>query len=185
MKNDKKCTGSCGGACDGCDKPRDAESARPCSHVAREAICEMAAAKEKAEKEAAERAKCIDEQADEFIADCEAAGKNPMEVVSYVARRERISVSGDAPECEEKRHAYDLLRAVVAKVVRNMFEEVSAGFAEDCEFDTERMGEYIRDAMNERRGGDEDCDDEEEDDREDGPRVRVVPMKIRRYDFVF
>ena len=184
MKNEKKCAGSCGGACGGCDKPQN-EPAEPCSHVAREAICEMAAAKEKAEKEAAERVKCVDEQADEFIADCEAAGKNPMEVVAYVARREQVSISGDAPECEEKRHTYDLLRAVVAKVVRNMFEEVSAGFAEDCEFDTGRMGEYIRNAMNERREDDEACEGEEEDDLEDEPRVRVVPMKIRRYDFVF
>lgn len=184
MKNEKKCTGSCGGACGGCDKPQN-EPAESCSHVAREAICEMAAAKEKAEKEAAERVKCVDEQADEFIADCESAGKNPMEVVAYVARREQVSISGDAPECAEKRHTYDLLRAVVAKVVRDMFEEVSAGFAEDCEFDPGRMGEYIRNAMNERREDDESCDDEEEGDLEDEPRVRVVPMKIRRYDFVF
>ena len=191
MKNEKKCTGSCSDSCGGCKKPQDDQQ----GHIAHKAICEMAAAKAKAAADAAEHEKCVAFKADEFIADCKSAGKNPMEVVEYIAKREHVSISsGLAPTDPSKHETYDLLRAVVAKVFKVLIEDTAAGIAESNDFDTGAISRLIARVIRHEDCGydadgdcyeDDECGEEEEDGPEEEPRVRVIPMKVRRYDFVF
>ena len=187
MKNEKKCTGSCSDSCGGCKKPQDDQQ----GHIAHKAICEMASAKAKAAADAAEHEKCVASKADEFIADCKSAGKDPLEVVEYIAKRENISITFPAPTDPAKHETYDLLRAVVAKVVKGLIEDAAADIAESTDFDTGAISRLIVRALRSEECGhdaDGDCDEEveeEEDESEEEPRVRVVPMKVRRYDFVF
>ncbi len=174
MKNEKKCTGSCSGACGGCEKPQNDKP----GHIAHKAICEMAAAKAKAEAEAVEHEKCIDSQADEFLADCKAAGKNPMEVVAYIAKREQISISGDEPDDDSKKETYRLLRAVVSKIMVALIEDISAKIADGADFDMSSIGSIAARALSDDEDGDDDgCDY--------GKRQfhRSIPTGFRRYEF--
>lgn len=175
MKNDKKVTNSCDGTCNGCEKNQETAPVNDSGcHIAREAIMEMTAAIEKEKADAAAHEKCIYNQADEFIADCKRAGKNPMDVVAYIAKREQLSISGREPEEESRRHTYSLLRAVVTKIVKSLIEDTAANIAEECDFDMHTIGDLVARALK-NDGADEDGDDGDENDPEDSNSVQDKP----------
>ena len=69
-----------------------------------------------------------------FIEECEKAGRNPIDVVKFVAGQQGIELSGERPV--ENGHLYDILREVVDIVVEKLFEdEDDDGDDDDDEFD--------------------------------------------------
>ena len=85
-------------------------------------------------EKAKEREKEVSVDAKAFIEECEKAGRNPIDVVKFVAGQYGIELSGKRPD--DKGHLYDLLREVVDTVVDKFFEdEVDDGDGDDDEFD--------------------------------------------------
>lgn len=83
------------------------------------------------EKEVSES---IASEAEAFVEECDKAGRNPIEVVKFVAKEAGIELSGPRPEDREKCMSYDLLREVVDIVVERVFE-CDEGEEEDDEDD--------------------------------------------------
>ena len=85
-------------------------------------------------EKAKEREDEVSMNAKAFIEECEKAGRNPIEVVKFVAGKHGIELSGKRPD--ENGNLYDLLREVVDTVVDRIFEEEEDGGDEDeDEFD--------------------------------------------------
>ena len=72
-------------------------------------------------KKAKEREKEVSMDAKAFIEECEKAGRNPIDVVKFVAGQHGIELSGKRPD--DKGHLYDLLREVVDTVVDQFFDD--------------------------------------------------------------
>ena len=112
----------CGGCGCGCAKPENAEvqghSAKEAGvgaqgeMIARSAIEEMVKPVEADPGEGL----CVAEQdVDSFICECEKSGKNPLEVIQFVAKKNGISLTGKAPKGKE--YISTLLKAALKKVL--------------------------------------------------------------------
>lgn len=104
----------CGGACKG-----EAATSVYGYRLAQKAIIEMNEPKpeEVAKKDAEED---IQADVDAFLENCDISSRHPLDVVAYIAKREGIELSGEPPKDETKRKIYELLKAVVKKVVVGM-----------------------------------------------------------------
>lgn len=67
----------------------------------------------------------LSESVDSFLKECTANEADPMQVVAQVASNEGVMIGAPAPEDAEKRWVYDLLRAVVKRVVNAFLDSVS------------------------------------------------------------
>lgn len=65
----------------------------------------------------------VSSDAKAFIEECENAGKDPIEVVKFLADQRGIDLSGRCPGEESGKVLYDLLRKVVDVVVDDAFEK--------------------------------------------------------------
>ena len=57
-----------------------------------------------------------DEDVDYFLSECESKDINPLDVISHVAKEEKIVLSGECPKDDNKRETYSFLRAVVERL---------------------------------------------------------------------
>ncbi len=109
----------CGGCGCGTRKPENAEvkehSAKEGARgemIARSAIEEMVKPVEADPGEGL----CVAEQdVDSFICECEKSGKNPLEVIQFVAKKNGISLTGKTPKGKE--YISTLLKAALKKVL--------------------------------------------------------------------
>lgn len=67
----------------------------------------------------------LSESVDSFLKECTANEVDPLEVVAQVAAEENVMIGAPAPEDAEKRWVYDLLRAVVKRVVNAFLDSMA------------------------------------------------------------
>lgn len=107
----------CGGCGFGCTKPENAEDKGHSSGgygemIARSAIEEMV---KPAEADTGDGLLVAEQDVDSFICECDKSGKNPLEVIQFVAKKNGISLTGKAPKGKEYISA--LLKAALEKVL--------------------------------------------------------------------
>ena len=78
-----------------------------------------------------------------FIKECQEAGKNPIEVVKFLAGKEGIELSGKAPSDDGKRQVYDLLREVVDNVVEAAFASMDQDEDDDWDDPTIQVARNV------------------------------------------
>lgn len=161
MEGEKKHACACGGTCGREQRPEDTAAPNAGEAIARAAIDEMAQRKE---KKAPKPEGGLDDSVDAFLETCAELDQDPMDVVAHIARREGISISGEAPEDGGKRRAYDLLRAVVTRLVTDF----SSDLAEECGFETDPLARLVLEAFSFGRRVPREYR---------GPSVRAIPTR--------
>lgn len=67
----------------------------------------------------------LSESVDSFLEECTTNAADPLQVVAQVAAEEGVMIGAPAPEDKKKRWVYDLLRAVVKRVVNALLDSVA------------------------------------------------------------
>ena len=88
------------------------------------------------------------EEIDAFIAECKTNGKDAMDVVEHIAKREGVDLAGDEPKDEDKRRLWTFLLQVVKKWV----EDFASFAAQDAANGKFKWKELIQDYINDRFG---------------------------------
>lgn len=70
----------------------------------------------------------LSESVDSFLKECTANDVDPMQVVAQVASKEGVMIGDPAPENAERRWVYDILRAVVKRVVNAFLDSVAENY---------------------------------------------------------
>lgn len=91
-----------------------------------------------------------------FTAECKTNGKDVVDVVEHIAKREGIDLAGDEPKDTDKSRIWKFLRQVIAQWV-NDFSCLAAQDASDGEFNWKAI---LQDYINDRFGEIFKCKDE-------------------------
>lgn len=70
----------------------------------------------------------LSESVDSFLEECTSNEVDPLQVVAQVASEEGVMIGAPAPEDAEKHWVYDLLRAVVKRVVNAFLDSVADNY---------------------------------------------------------
>lgn len=70
----------------------------------------------------------LSESVDSFLEECTSNEVDPLQVVAQVASEEGVMIGAPAPEDAEKHWVYDLLRAVVKRVVNAFLDSVAENY---------------------------------------------------------
>ena len=117
------CDNGCGCSSRNCEKPNEPQkNGRTLAHGA---INEIKG--QRCRSHSQDEMKLSD-SVDDFLNECAANEVDPLKVVAQVASEKGITIGATAPEDTEKRWVYDLLRAVVTRVINAFLDSVAENY---------------------------------------------------------
>lgn len=117
------CENGCG--CSACHGEKQNKTQKDGRSLAQGAIEEIKGRRMRAYSQDAMK---LSESVDSFLKECTENDADPLQVVAHVASEEGVMIGAPAPEDTEKRWVYDLLRAIVKRVVNAFLDSVAENY---------------------------------------------------------
>lgn len=116
------CENVCGRGCSHGEKPNEEKAGQAGLSLAHDAIDEIRG--KTCRGYSCDEVK-LGESVDAFIQECTENGVDPLQVVAHVSDKEGVMISGPVPPDKQKRWVYELLRAVVKRIINAFLDSVS------------------------------------------------------------